>query len=334
MSDLLKLEPGGRGKLYKDIGDDEVDANVETFTWEWIKKATKIKKKANFKAHLESGHFGAWEQIGSNRFRLTEGHRAICRYNNGRHKHRKTIVVSKEQYKDMMEGRPIRDMVIMVRGRPHLKSVSIKNYNHRDFISVKRYTNDQARGLALERVENDIDAKTVSWHNLPRNDEEFQGRYQARVKMFEDLLLAEMVLMAKDTASPEDIRAAADLPASILSLIDYKLSATHAEYYISRFLAAQETIPDITKNPFMAFRMHQVILEELQIEHYRDLQRLYGDEIDKKVQDGLSASLSRLSRLTPGKLMKAKTPGGGNTMPAPLGAAAGADIDNDPFGEE
>ncbi len=331
MSDLLKLEPGGRGKLYKDIGDDEVDANVETFTWEWIKKATKIKKKANFKAHLESGHFGAWEQIGSNRFRLTEGHRAICRYNNGRHKHRKTIIVSKDQYKDMMEGRPIRDMVIMVRGRPHLKSVSIKNYNHRDFIAIKRYTNDQARGLALERVENDIDTKIVSWHNLSRNDEEFQRRYQARVKMFEDLLLAEMVLMAKDTASPEDIRAAADLPASILSLIDYKLSATQAEFYIGRFLVALEMIPDLMKNPFMAFRMHQIILEELQVEHYRDLQRLYGDDVDEKVQKALAAAMTRLSRLMPGGLMKPPKPGDG-TSEENGHPSAGMDPDDDPFG--
>ena len=46
MGDLLKLEPGGRSKLYKGIQDEKVNADAETFTWEWIKKATKIQKKA------------------------------------------------------------------------------------------------------------------------------------------------------------------------------------------------------------------------------------------------------------------------------------------------
>lgn len=333
MSDLLKLEPGGRGKLYKGVEDEEVDGSTATFTWAWIKQATRIQKKANFADHLSRGHFGAWEAIGARNYRLVEGHRAICRYNNGRHKHQKTIVVTKSQYDDMMNGRPVRNMTVLVKGRPQVKSVSIKRYNRSDFIAVRRYSNDQARGLAVERVENDIEGKVVSWYNLPRDDQQFIERYQARLQMFENLLLAEQVLMAKDTASPEDIRAAADLPPGILNLIDYKLSATHAEYYISRFLAAQEMIPEIANNPFLAFRMHQVILEELQIEHYRDLQRLYGDEIDKKVQDALSASLSRLSRLTPGQLMKAKTPGGGNAAPASPGATTGADIDSDPFGD-
>jgi len=335
MSELLRLEPGGRDKLYKDCDDDEVDASTETFTWEWIKKATKIKRKLNFIEHLEKGHFGAWERIGANGFRITEGHRAICRYNNGRHKHQRTIVVSKEQYADMTSGRPVRNMVVLVRGRPQLKPVSIKTYNRNDFIAARRYTNDQARALAVERVENDLADKTVTWHSLPREGKEFQDRYQSRMQMFEDLLLAEMVLMAKDTATPADIKAAADLPASILSLIDYKLSATQAEYYISRFIAARETIPDLATNPFMAFRMHQVILEELQIEHYRDLQRLYGDEINKNVQAALAASLGRLSGLMPDGLTKPKPHGKDSDSSPPPPAPPGPDsVNDDPYEDE
>ncbi len=333
MTDLLKIEPAGRSKIYKGIDDEEVDANTAVFTWDWIKRATKIKRKLIFKDHLQKGHFGPWEEIGSNKYRLAEGHRAICRFNNSRHKHQRTVIVTKEQYNDMMNGRPVQNMMIMIRGRPQLKSVSIKRYNHAEFIAVRRYTSDQARGLAMERVENDIETKNVPWHNLGRSSKEFQERFQTRLQMFEDLFLAEMVLMAKDTASPEDIRAAADLPASILSLIDYKLSATQAEYYISRFLAAQEMIPALRENPFMAFRMHQVILEEIQIEHYRDLQRLYGDDIDKKVQEALSAALVRLSRLMPGGLMKPKQSGKGAPEPAP-GNKPTIDIDDDPFHED
>ena len=208
----------------------------------------------------------------------------------------------------------------------------MKRYNRADFIAVRRYSSDQARGLAMERVENDIENKNVPWHSLATHTKEFQDRFQVRLQMFEDLFLAEMVLMAKDTASPEDIRSAADLPAGILSLIDYKLSATQAEYYISRFLAAQEIIPALRENPFMAFRMHQVILEEIQIEHYRDLQRLYGDDIDKKVQEALSAALSRLSRLMPGGLMKPK-PSSNGTPDQTVAGKPIIEVDADPFRE-
>jgi len=333
MDDLLKSEPGGRSKLYKGVQDDKVNADTETFTWEWIKKATKIQKKARFKDHLSRGHFGPWEEIGSKAYRLVEGHRAICRFNNGRHKQQKTVVVTKQQYDDMQAGRPVSNVIVMVRGRPQLKPVSIKRYNHSDFIAVKRYSPDQAHVKALARVEKDISDKIVPWHDLDRGSEEFQNKSQIRVQMFEDLMLAEMVLMAKETASAEDIRAAADLPASILNLIDYKLSATQAEYYIGRFVAAVEMIPGLMKNPFMAFRMHQIILEELQVEHYRDLQRLYGDDINKQVQEALAASLARLHRLTPGGLMKSNPPGnngGGNPRPAVPGVD---NPDTDPFGD-
>ena len=333
MTDLLKQEPGGRSKLYKGVQDDEVDASTETFTWGWIQKATKIQKKARFKDHLSRGHFGPWEEIGSKSYRLAEGHRAICRFNNGRHKQQKTVVVTKQQYEDMQAGRPVSNMTVLVRGRPQLKSVSIKRHNHEDFIAVRRYSNDQARAKALARVEKDISDKIVPWHDLDRENEEFLNKFQIRVQMFEDLMLAEQVLMAKDTASAEDIRAAADLPASILSLIDYKLSVTQAEYYIGRFVAACEMIPGLMKNPFLTFRIHQVILEELQVEHYRDLQRLYGDHIDKSVQDALAASLARLHRLTPGGLMKSNPPGnngGGNPRPAVPGVD---DPDTNPYGD-
>lgn len=327
----MKMEPAGRHKLYIDVEDEEVDANTATFTWDWIKRATKIKTKPVFKVHLQQGHFGTWETISSNNYRFVEGHRAICRFNNKRYKNQKAIVVTKEQYADMMNGRPVRNMMVLVRGRPQSKTVSIKTYNHSDYIAVRRYSNDQARGLAMERVENDIEAKTVPWYNLGRSSKEFQERFQKRLQMFEDFFLAEQVLMAKDTASPEDIRAAADLPATILSLIDYKLSATQAEYYINRFLAAQEMIPALRENPFMAFRMHQIILEEIQIEHYRDLQRLYGDNIEEKVQKALSTALSRLNSLMPGGLMKSKPSGNGKPLPAAKEGAA-IDINDDPFG--
>jgi len=333
MPDLLRSEPAGREKLYKGVEDAEVDGTTETFTWEWIRKATKIKKKASFTAHLEKGHFGAFEQISSSLYRFSEGHRAICRFNNGRHTNQKTIVVSKEQYEDMMAGRPVRNMPVMVRGKPVLKSVSIKTYNRDEFIAVSRYTVDQARGMALERVENDIKEKTVSWHGLSRDSDEFRERAFARMKMFEDLLLAEMVLMARDIASKSDLRAAADLPASILNLIDYKLSASQAEYYISRFIAARVMIPEIVSNPFMAFRVHQVILEQMQVEHYRDLQRLHGDSVDKGVQAALDGALARLNKLMPGGLMKieptktpdADEPTNGRTGPARVSVAG------DPF---
>ncbi len=303
MTGLLKLEPKSGSRLYIDIDDERVDADTEIFKWDWIKKATKIKNLSSLMDHLERGHFGPWEKIGKN-YRLLEGHRAICRYNNDRYINNRTIVVTKEQYDDMMNGRPVQDVMIMVRGKPQSSSVSIKKFDKADFIAVRRYSNDQAQAMAVGRVENDIADGRVQWYDLPRESEEFREHFKKRVQMIEDLYMSEMILMARDLASPADMRSAADLPASILNLINHKLTATQAEYYISRFVAAMDMIPNLRDNPFVAFRVHQIILEEMQVEHYRDLQRICGDEVDSKIQGALQSAMVRLNRLMISGLMK------------------------------
>ena len=114
-----------------------------------------------------------------------------------------------------------------------------------------------------------------------------------------------MALVAKDTASEEELSRAADLPASILSLIDNKLTITQAGTYVSRWLDFQLMYDDNQiLNPALSFRIHQVILEELLIEHLRDLQRLYGDKIDKPTQDALKEAIGRWSNLMPPDLIK------------------------------
>lgn len=328
--DLLMMEPEdkGKAKLYVGVDDEKVDGRSQKFSWAWIRRATRLKRKDSFESHLDKGHFGAWEKIGAAKYRLADGHRAVCRFNNNRHANQKTIVVTKDQYDDMMAGRPVRNAVVMIKGRPYTKTVTMKRYNKSEFIAVPRYSPDQAHALTIERVENDVAAKIVPWHDLGKRGDKFKKHFQARAQMFEDLMLSEMVLMARDMASAADLKRSADLPASILNLIDHKLSATQAEYYIGRFLAAMEMMPDMTKNPFMLFRIHQVILEEMQVEHYRDLQRLYGDNIDKSTQDALAAALARLHKIMPGGLMNTDLPG---DVPQSPGNSGTASPNDDPY---
>lgn len=299
MSDLLKSDPGGRKHLYKGVEDDQVDASTATFTWEWIKKATLLKKKDRFNEHIKKGHFGHVEQIGATNYRMAEGHRAICRFNNKRYPPASTKVVTRAQHDDMMRGDPIREMVVTVRGRPFMKPVSLKRYDHNEFILARRYTINQAMVLAGKRVDNDVKSKAVRWHDLPKDSDEYQRPYADRLKMFQNLYVGEKVLVAKDTASDEDIQAAEDLPAGIMDLIDHKLTLAQANYYISRFVEFQQIYPKIISNPILSYRAHQVILEEIQIEHFRDLQRIYGDEINKAVEDALEKALKRHQTLMP-----------------------------------
>lgn len=313
------------------VPDERVDSTAEAFTWMWIQKATKLQKKSEFLKHLNDGHFGPWEQIGSNNWRLAEGHRAICRFNNHRFFTHKTPLVTREQYQDLISGRPMRSAVVMVGGKPVVKSISLANYNTKFFIAVQRYTNDQAVSLAIERIENDIEKKIVRWHDLDRESEEFQSYYNERLRMFSDLYIQEMMLVAKSSASPEEIKAAADLPLGITDLIDGKLSITQSEYYITRFVFYQRVWGSFKDNPALLYRIHQVILEEMRIEHLRDLQRLYGDTIDAPTDSALAKALDRHTKMMPMRNIKAGTSSNGNKQTEVSERKAPMSATDDPF---
>lgn len=309
MPDLLKSRPIPRKRLYLNIDDEAVSPDIAEFTWDWIKKATLIKRKVTFVTHLEAGHFGPYEVVSDNNWRFLEGHRAICRFNNGRYENQPVKVLTREQFEDLRAGRPMRDMPVMVGGRIVNKPISLKNYNSEEFVAAKRYTPDQANILAMERVEDDVKNKKVPWYSLPKKGEEYKKLWYQRWRFFNDLYLKEMVIVAREIASQDDISRAADLPASILCLINNKLTVTQAEFYISRWIDFQNIHGDEAMNsPSLSFNIHQVILEELLMEHYRDLQRLYGDNIDKSIQDALKDSTKRHQDLMPAEPNKTKPP--------------------------
>ena len=303
MPDLLKKEPTGRGKLYNKIEDADVSPETAIFTWKWITRAIKIKDKERFLTHLEAGHFGPHETVAEDNYKLIEGHRAICRFNNGRYGDQPAEVYTREQYADLIAGKPIRTMPVLVRGKVLTKQVSMKTFDSKEFIAVRHYNSDQASILATDRVQLEVKQKTVPWYDLGKGSDEYQSKFIARYRFYNTLYLAEMVLVAKDIASDEELRLASDLPASILSLIDGKLTVTEASFYIARWLAFQEVYDEKDMaNPALTFRLHQIILEELMIEHYRDLQRLHGDNIDKPTQDALQTSIKRHQDLMPAEL--------------------------------
>jgi len=184
MPDLLKKEPSGRGKLYAKIKDAEVNSDTTVFSWDWLKKACKFKARKQLLGHLEAGHFGPYELVASDNYRILEGHRAICRFNNKQYKDQAVMVYTQAQYGDMMAGRPVRDMVILVNGQIMTKPVSLKNYNNDDFIAVKRYSSDQASILAIDRVEIEVSEKRVKWHAMAANSEEYKSQFHERWRFF------------------------------------------------------------------------------------------------------------------------------------------------------
>ncbi len=309
MSELLKRNPSGKGKLYARVRDDVVISDIAVFTWDWLKKACKFKNKKQFMAHLEAGHFGPYEIVGENNYQILEGHRAICRFNNSRYKDQAVAVYTRDQYGDLLADRAIRIMEVLVHGRIMTKLVSLKNYNREDFIAVKRYTPDQSGILATDRVNIEVAEEKVDWHALPKRSDEYVEHFEQRWRFYNSMYLREVALVAKDTASEEEILRAADLPASILTLIDNKLSITQAATYVSRWLDFQKMYKEEElDNPALSFRIHQVILEEIVIEHLRDLQRLKGDVIDKSIQDALKEATGRWQNLMPIALLKPAMP--------------------------
>ena len=304
MAELLKNEPTGRLKLYNGVEDDgEVNADSAIFTWDWISKATKIKSKKRFVTHLEAGHFGPHELVAEDNYRLIEGHRAISRFNNGRYKDQPVTVYTRDQYDDISSGKEMREMPILVGGKIMTKQPNLKKYNENEFIATRRYTPAQANILAVDRVNLEVDQKMVGWCDLPKRSDEYKEHFHQRWRFYNNLYLSEMALVARDTASKEDLLAAADLPASILCLINDKLSISQASTYISRWLAFQVIYDEKDmENPILTFRLHQLILEEILIDHYRDLQRLYGDVIDKTTQEALRDAMKRYQELIPADL--------------------------------
>jgi len=331
MPNLLKQKPTGRGKLYAKIKDAEVNSDPAVFNWSWLQKACKFKDKKTFLAHLESGHFGPHEIVAEDNYQILEGHRAICRFNNKRYEDQAVMVYTRAQYADMMAGKPMRTMEVLVNGQIMTKPVSLKNYNSDDFIAINRYTPDQASILAIDRVEREVSEKKVKWHTMSKKSEEYKSHFHQRRRFYNAQYLKEVALIAKDTASKDELLRAADLPASILSLIDNKLTITQASTYVSRWLDFQLMYSeDEILNPALLFRIHQVILEELLIEHLRDMQRLYGDKIDKPTQDALKEAMARWSNLMPTDMMKKPPPPKDQQSQPPPGDDDGSDREAPP----
>lgn len=307
MADLLKLEPK-KGKLYLGVDDDDVDDSPQEFKWIWVKKATGLRKKERFEMHIEQGHFGNVTKIGGH-YKFQEGHRSICRFNNNRFEEvTKDIIMSRDDYEDIISGREPKGGKVLVRGMEYTGNASVKKFDPQEFLVLPRYTSGQCRIMATERVEKDIEEKKVPWYDLEKNSYEYKQKWEARYIAIYEPLRKEMLLVAKNTASKRQIEDSVDLPLGILSLITRKLDEPQAEYYISRMAEYIESNPILMSNPALAYRIHQVILEELKIEHLRDLQRLYGDNINKDVETTLKVALDRHQKLVPLDLIGDGTP--------------------------
>ena len=298
MPDLIKLEPG-KTKLYVGCEDDEVDGAPQEFTWLWIKQATGLRVKDRFKKHIEDGHFGNCRDAGGGKYYLAEGHRDICRFNNKRFGARKDIIISMDDYEDIICGREPKGGAVMVRGVEYTGKASVKNFDSNKFFALPRYTSAQCKAMTTERIEKDIKSKSVPWHNQDPTSYEYQRNYSTRYSGFYDLLRKEMVLVAKRGASQQQIDDAIDLPPSILALITRKLSPSQAEYYEARMFEYIETNSKALSNPSIRYKVHQTILEEINIEHLRDLQRLHGDNVSASIEKSLNDALSRHKGLLP-----------------------------------
>lgn len=309
MAKLLKHEPDGTKKLYKDVDPAKVDATICDFTDSWLKKALRIAKIKDIQAHIIAGDFGFVETITAKNYRFALGHHAIAMFNNGLHDKLQGSVLSRGQFEDLQNGRPLRNVVVVAAGQPVKKDVSLLKYDPALFIAVPKYSNDQAVALASQRVETDVANKVVNWFNLDKSGDEYRMRWKKRAEMFHRAFANEMILVAKDIATTEQVREAADLPPGVLSLMAHKLSITEAQYFISRFLEFDRYFEGVTTNPALTFWVQQVIEDEIQIEHLRDLQRLYGDKIDPTIEAALDKTMKRHSYLISGNMGKTDSDG-------------------------
>jgi hypothetical protein len=314
--DLIKLEPG-RTKLYLGCEDDEVDGSPQEFTWQWIKQATKLRVKDRFKKHVEDGHFGEAREAGGGKYYLAEGHRDICRFNNKRFGARKDTIISMDDYEDIICGRKPKGGAVMVRGVEYRGKATLKNFDSDEFFILPRYTPAQCKAMALERIEADIKGKVVPWHDADPASYEYQTNFNIRYSGFYDILRKEMVLVAKRGASRQQIDDAIDLPTSILALITRKLSPAKADYYAARMMEYIETNSKALSNPSIRYKVHQTILEEINIEHLRDLQRLHGDNVDASTEKALNDALKRHKDLLPLAVLSDAPPEQGMSELAP-----------------
>lgn len=319
MAELIKFEPG-KSKLYLGVDDNDVDDSPQEFDWAWIKDATKLRKKHRFKDHLEQGHFGVVTQLGVHSYRFQSGHRAICRFNNNRFEVISDIIVAMDDYEDVICGRESKNGKIIIRGSEFTGNASLKKFDSEEFFALPRYTSAQCKMMATQRVERDLNEKTVGWYDLAQESYEYQIKWKARYNGFYEVLRKEMVLVAKRSASQQQIDDAIDLPASILALITRKLSLSQSEYYIARMVEYIETNSKAMSNPSVSYKVHQTILEEINIEHLRDLQRLHGDNVNQAIEKALNDALTRHNKLVPLSIISdAASQGDYNSGPPTVG---------------
>lgn len=315
MGKLLKLEPGKK-PLYINIGPETVDGDPIDVSTAWIKKATKIKTQQSLNGHIDRGNFGEVETIGKNLYRIMGGHRKICVFNNMGSNERRAAssdvdIVTRRQYQDIKNGKPPRDEKPLLRGESVSEKTTAKSFDKEDFFPVPKHSKEHALNLATERVNNEIKANSVSWSKLPKDDPEYMSAFESRVGVYYRELRSKIILVVKDKPSKDDLREVEGVPVGFMALLDSKLTKNQAEYFLTRMFEFVDSNKKLMENPAIKYAIMQVIREEIRIEYYRELQDLYGDEINKTVEDALNKAFTRHQILMPKEFMLKKQPAGG-----------------------
>lgn len=271
---LLRFEPDGESRLYSGLDDKEVDNTEEVFTQEWLEKATLLKIRTISK-HITAGHIGPVEKIAPKQWRFHDGHRAICRFNNGRYTKSRVLTVSRSQAQEIKQ---------------RLGSV----YDSSKHLAVYRYNADEAKELATQRVDNEIKEGLINWKELDPTSREYQQCCTERINYYYKQLLNEVMLIRKEESSDGRHRQLEDLPFTVLYHIEKKLPKTEAEYFIGQFFQQRDIHPESLENPVIEFYVGQAILEQLVIQKRRDFQTLAGDIADETTEKALTEALKRL----------------------------------------
>ena len=277
-TDLLRFEPDAESKLYLGLEERQVDAAEQVFTQAWLERATLLKIRTICK-HIDFGHFGPVEKIAPKQWRFHDGHRAICRFNNGRYEKSRVLTVRRNQAQEIKQRLGFQ-------------------YDSNQHLAVYRYDAEEARELATQRVDNEIAEGMVNWQGLDPASQEYQDLRTDRIDYYCNQLLNEIMLIKKaDSTSSQQRRAELLLP-TVLWHIDQKLPKAEAEYFLTQYHQYRKVNQRNLDNPVIEFIATQSILEQLVIRRRREMQILAGDITDDSLEKVLTMALKRWKDLS------------------------------------
>ena len=171
-------------------------------------------------------------------------------------------------------------------------------YDSNQHLAVYRYSAEEARVLATQRVDNEIAEGMNHGQDLEPSSEEYGDIRTERIDYYCNQLLSEIMLIKKADSTFGQRKRAELLPPTVLWHIDKNLPKSEAEYFLTQYGQYRKLCPGGFDHPATEFYVTQAILEQIVIQKRRDLQTLAGDVIDESLEKGITMALKRWKDLS------------------------------------